>query len=103
MAKGIERIAALIIMGGDHFFRLKKIGRSRIVYPVHEMGEASSDAAIPSVEIYSEVSMSWGFLVLDQIKRVKTRTILIAIPTTMASNLDVRPTMELFPGMISVS
>jgi len=79
------------------------MGRSRIVYPVHEMGEASSDAMIPSAEICSDFSMSLCIFRFDKTNRIKTKMTLITMPVDMLSNLAVNPSMELFPGMIIVS
>jgi hypothetical protein len=103
MAKGIERITALMIAGTVHFFKEKKMGRRRIVYPVHEMGEASSDAMIPSPETYSGFSMLSDVFRFDQINRIRTRITLIMMPVDMLLNLAVKPKMELFPGMMIVS
>ena len=103
MAKGIERIAALMIAGTVHFFKLKKMGRSRIVYPVHEMGEASREAMIPSAETYSGFPMLSELFRFDKINKIKTRITLITIPVDILLNLVVNPRMELFPGMMIVS
>ena len=103
MAKGIERIAALRIAGTVHFFKEKEMGRSSIVYPVHEMGDASSDAMIPSAETYSGFYMLSDVFRFDQINRIRTRITLIAMPAGMLPNLVVNPNIELFPGMMTVS
>ena len=97
------RIAALMITGKVHLFRLKKMGRRRIVYPVHEIGEASRDAMIPSAETYWGFSILSEFLRFDKINRIKTRITLITIPVDILLNLVVNPRMELFPGMMIVS
>lgn len=96
-------MAALTIVGTVHLFKLKKIGSRRIVYPVHEMGEARREAIIPSAETYSGFSMLTELFRFDKINRSKTRITLITIPVDILPNLVVNPMMELFPGMMIVS
>ena len=79
------------------------MGSRRIVYPVHEMGEASRDAMIPSADTYSTWSIMVVVLSLVKINKVMTTTTLTARPTDKLLNLVVRPKIELFPGMMIVS
>ena len=76
-------MAALIVIGIVHFFRLKKIGSRRIVYPVQEMGEASRDAMIPSAEIFSEDSRSLDFFEVEMINKAATAITLKMMPKFM--------------------
>jgi len=92
-----------MITGNVHFFKLKKIGSSRMVYPVQEIGEASREAMIPSAETYSKRSMFAGDFSLDKASRAKTTMALMTRPKDKPSNLEVKPNIELFPGMIKVS
>jgi hypothetical protein len=49
----MDRIAALSFTGSVHFFRLKKIGSRKVVYPDHAIGEARMEAIIPKAEANS--------------------------------------------------
>jgi len=99
----MDRIAALMMTGNVHFFKLKKMGSSRMVYPVQEIGEASREAMIPSAETYSKRSKFPDDFSLDKTSRAKTAIRLMTRPKDKPSNLEVKPNMELFPGMIKVS
>ena len=94
---------ALAITGNVHFFKLKKIGSRRIVYPVHEMGEAKRDAKIPSAEVYSGFCILLELFSFEKISRIKIRITLITTPINISLNLVVKPKMELFPGIMIVS
>ena len=89
--------------GKVHFFRLKKMGRRRSVYPVHEMGEASRDAIIPNADTYSVRSKLVVVLNLVEISKAMTTITLTVRPTDKLLNLVVSPKIELFPGIMIVS
>ena len=94
---------ALVVTSAPHFLMLNKTGSSKIVYPVHEMGEARSDAIIPREEIYSSCPVPLGLPCLDMTSNAATAKTLNATPVFISLNLAVNPKIELFPGMINVS